>query len=40
MSPSIYNAPKGGWLVQETNKGKRFESFLSSACGGLLNFDI
>jgi hypothetical protein len=32
------SAPNGGWLVRETNKGKRFESFLSSACDVLLGF--
>jgi hypothetical protein len=32
------SAPNSGWLVRETNKGKRFESFLSSACDVLLGF--
>jgi hypothetical protein len=38
MSLSQYSAPNGDRLVRETNKGKRFESFLSSACGVLLSF--
>jgi hypothetical protein len=32
------SAPHGVRLVRETNKGKRFESFLSSACDILLGF--
>src|SRR5215212_2496944 len=37
---SLHRAPNGDRLVRETNKGKRFESFLSSACDIELSFFV
>jgi hypothetical protein len=40
MSMSLHSVPNGDQRMRETNKGKRFETFLSSACGVLLCYYI